>query len=191
MKEIDLVPEANLLQLVQVGDEQAFASLMRRYYRDLYNYGSKFSRDESLIKDCIQEVFISLWQRRETIHSILSPKYYFLRATKNKVLKALYKNMQNASLADLPQEYEFFHEFSVEYILIEKQMTDERAAKLKDALCLLSRKQKEIVYLKYYQYLDCSQIAELMSLNRQSVYNLLHETIQKLRNILKTDLVTQ
>ena len=77
-----LQPDLIWMQRLTESDEKALASLMRMYYDGLYNYASRFTKDDALIKDCIQEVFISLWQRRQTAGSILSPKYYFLRAVK-------------------------------------------------------------------------------------------------------------
>jgi RNA polymerase sigma factor (sigma-70 family) len=189
MKEYSLKLEKDLLQRLQQNDEVALASLMKMYYDDLYNYAARFTKDDGLIKDCIQEVFISLWQRRETADTILSPKYYFLRAIKNKVLKSLHKNTRTTTSAHLQDEYDFFHEFSIERIIIEKQVSEEKAEKLRKTLTLLSKRQKEIIYLKYYQYLDHGQIAELMNVSRQSVYNLLHETIHKLRSLWHTEFV--
>jgi len=135
-------------------------------------------------------MFISLWQRRETATNILSPKYYFLRAIKNKILKSLYKN-SNIDLILPSDTTDSYYEFSLEQIIIEKQISEEKTQKLKKILPKLSKKQKEIVYLKYYQDLDHAQIAELMNLSRQSVYNLLHEAIHRLRNLLKTEFTTQ
>jgi RNA polymerase sigma factor (sigma-70 family) len=189
MKDCSVKHETGLLQRLQQNDEEALALLMEMYYDDLYNYAARFTKNDGLIKDCIQEVFISLWQRRETAGTILSPKYYFLRAIKNKVLKAIHKNIHKATSADLQEEYDFFHEFSIEQVIIEKQVSDEKAGKLRKILSLLSKRQKEIIYLKYYQYLDHGQIAELMNISRQSVYNLLHEAIHKLRGLWHKEFV--
>jgi RNA polymerase sigma factor (sigma-70 family) len=191
MKEYSLIAEGELIQLLQRNDEQALASLMRLYYNDLFNYGVRFTNDTALIKDCIQEIFISLWQRRESANTILSPKYYFLRAIKNKILKALYKNSHTTPLSVLNNDHDSFYEFSIEQITTEKEINEERAEKVRKTLGLLSRKQKEIIYLKYYHYLDHGQIAELMNLNRQSVYNLLHETMHKLRKLLGAEFIAQ
>jgi RNA polymerase sigma factor (sigma-70 family) len=189
MMECSVKLETDLLQRLQQNDEGALASLMNLYYADLYNYASRFTKDDGLIKDCIQEVFISLWQRRESSSAILSPKYYFLRAIKNKVLKSLHKNVKAA--IHLQDKYDFSHEFSIERVIIEKQISEEKAQKLRNTLSLLSARQKEIVYLKYYQHLDHGQIAELMNISRQSVYNLLHETIHKLRSLWHTEFLAQ
>ena len=164
---------------------------MKEHYSDIYNYALKFSKDTGLVSDCIQEVFISLWQRRESATTILSIKYYLLRAVKNKVLKAIHTNQKSARYANEQHGYEFFQEFSIEKQIIEKQISEEKAERLKQALSFLSKKQQEIIYLKYYQHLDYAQIADLMSITRQSVYNLLHEAIQKLRSVWHIEFVTQ
>lgn len=182
--------EAELLLQVQRNDGQSLAALMRFYYDALYNYACRFCNDDGLIKDCIQEVFISLWQRRETAHQILSLRYYLLRAIKNKTLKALYKN-SNTSFAILSGQTDSFYEFSIEHVIIEKQLSEERIRQLNKILAMLSRKQKEIIYLKYYQHLDHGQIADLMNISRQSVYNLLHETINKLRQLSQAEFINQ
>jgi RNA polymerase sigma factor (sigma-70 family) len=180
--------EAAWLQRLQQNDEQALAAIMRKYYTALYNYGSRFTNDEGLIKDCIQEVFISLWQRRETAPTILSPRYYLLRAVKNKVLKSLHQNNIRSGTVALEEEYDFLQEFSVEKLIIDKQMSEEQATILRKTMSQLSKRQHELIYLKFYQHLDHAQIAGLMNLSRQSVYNLLHETIQKLRSLWQAEL---
>jgi len=191
VKENSLPDEAACMQRLQHNDENALVSLMRVYYTALYNYASRFTRDDGLIKDCIQEVFISLWQRRETVPVILSPKFYLLRAIKNKVLKSLHRKSQQATFSSLQEEYPFFYEFSIERTIIEKQISEANALRLRKTLSRLSKRQKEIIYLKYYQYLDNGQIAELMGISRQSVYNLLHETIQKLKDLWHAELITR
>lgn len=183
MKEPQVNPEMNLMQRLQRDDEEALASLMKLYYDDLYHYACRFTTDHGLVKDCIQEVFISLWQRRETAATIMSPRFYFIRAIKNKVLKSLHKNLREKAFSHFHEDYDFFYEFSIEKIIIEKQITEETAWKIRKTLSLLSKRQKEIIYLKYYQHLDQGQIAELMNISRQSVYNLLYEAINKLRSL--------
>lgn len=192
MKKTAVQTETDWLRRLQQNDEQALTAIMHHYYADLYNYGARFSVDDALVRDCIQEVFISLWQRRENVTSILSPKYYLLRAVKNKVLKSLHKNKTRADGMHMHDgEYDFFLEFSVEKFIIDKQVSEEKAAALRRTLERLSKRQQEVIYLKFYQHLDHAQIAELMNISRQSVYNLIHESILKLRNLWKVEFVNQ
>jgi RNA polymerase sigma factor (sigma-70 family) len=191
MKEASSQQELDWLRRVLNNDEAALALLMRKYYADLYNYAARFTHDDGLIKDCIQEVFISLWHRRQTAGGILSPKFYFLRAIKNKVLKSLHNVRRRVGHQALPEDYDFFHEFSIEKIIIAKQVSEENAVRLKSIVALLSKREKEVIYLKYYQHLDNAQIADLMNIGRQAVYNLLHEAIRKLKELWHREFVTQ
>jgi RNA polymerase sigma factor (sigma-70 family) len=184
-------PELNWLQRLQRNDEDALALLMGKYYTDLYNYACSFTRDQELVKDCIQDVFISLWQRRENAVAILSPKYYLLRAVKNKILKSVHKNGLFAETVFLEKEYDFFHEVSIERIILEKQLSEEKSTRLKRIISGLSKRQQEIIHLKYYQHLAHGQIAELMNISTQSVYNLLHETIRKLKTVWHSEFVSR
>lgn len=172
--------ESMLLEL-QEHNEQALAMLMRDHYNALFNYARRFTKDEELIKDAIQEVFISLWQRRETAGSILSLRFYLLGAIKKNVLKTTARiTGRNESISE-EEHYDFETELPIERNIIERQLAEENAWKLKKVIDGLSARQKEIIYLKFYQQLNQAQIASLMSISQQSVYNLLHESIQKLR----------
>ena len=184
-------PDIHWLRQLQQDDATALASIMAKYYRDCYSYADKFTRDDALIKDCIQEIFISLWQRRATATTILALRPYLLRAVKNKILKSLYSKDLKGYPLDIPDEYDFSQEFSVEKIIIDRQLSEERTDRLKKTLSLLSKRQNEVIYLKFYQHLDHGQIAELMDISRQSVYNLLYETLQKLRSVWATEFVTR
>jgi len=181
--------EGEVVSRLVEGDMQAFDELYWKYQKAVYRNAFKFTQDVALAEDIVQEVFISLWQRRETVNAILSPKYYFLRAIKNKVLKSLHKNVRKVTSEHLQDEYDFSHEFSIERVIIDKQISEEKAERLRKTLSLLSKRQIEIIYLKYYQYLDHGQIAELMNISRQSVYNLLHEAIHKLRSLWHSEFV--
>jgi RNA polymerase sigma factor (sigma-70 family) len=178
------------LQRIQHNDEEALTHLMRKFYTDLFNYACRFTADQSLVKDCIQEVFISLWQRRQTVGNILAPKFYLLRATKNKVLKSLDERRKKSGYHSVPEDYDFSHEFSIEKIIIARQVSEENAIRLKSILARLSKREKEVIYLKYYQYLDHVQIAELMNIGRQSVYNLLHDAVRKLKDLWHREFVS-
>ncbi|MGN6615576.1 MAG: RNA polymerase sigma factor [Ilyomonas sp.] len=180
--------ENALLERLQNSEEKALGALMKLFYSPMYNYACRFCKDEQLVKDCIQEVFISMWQRRDSATAISSPKFYLLRAVKNKIIKAVSKNAKTINTDSL-QEYNFQVEFSTEYMLIEKQVSAENAARLHKILSQLPARQKEIIYLKFYHHLDHEQIASLMNINRQSVYNLLHESLQKLKKFWQQELI--
>ena len=73
------------------GDKEAFAALFREHYKPLYRFGNKFTNDTELLEDCIQELFVELWQAKSQA-PVLSVKAYLLKSLKYKLLKAFRKN---------------------------------------------------------------------------------------------------
>jgi len=162
------------------GDKDAFAALFREYYGTLYRFGNKFTTDTELLEDCIQELFIELWQAKSQT-PVLSVKAYLLKSLKYKLLKAFRKNGKVLPIydnGDMP------FELSHETFLIHQQENDQRRQEVIRALERLSHRQKEIIYLKYYQNLSYEEVSEIMNINYQVARNLLYQAIKSLKNML-------
>ncbi|WP_047985723.1 RNA polymerase sigma factor [Ornithinibacillus californiensis] len=56
------------------------------YYTDLHHFLFKFTQDENLIKDMIQEVFLTLLKQPNIMHHITNKKAWLLSCTKNKLI---------------------------------------------------------------------------------------------------------
>ena len=162
------------------GDAAAFAMLFREHYKTLYRFGNKFTTDTELLEDCIQELFVELWQAKSQA-PVLSVKAYLLKSLKYKLLKAFRKNGKILPIhdnGDLP------FELSHETLLIHQQENDEKKQRVIKALERLSHRQKEIIYLKYYQNLSYEEVSEIMNINYQVARNLLYQAIKSLKNML-------
>ncbi len=166
------------------GDKEAFAALFREHYTLLFRFGAKFTRDTELLEDCIQELFIELWQAKSRA-PVLSVKAYLLKSLKYKLLKSFRKRDKTVSLS---HNGDTVFEWSHEDFLIEKHDNDQKKQQVLTALGHLSSRQKEIVYLKYYQNLSYEEVSEIMSINYQVARNLLYQAIKSLKNILAVSL---
>ena len=60
-----------------------------RYVDDLFDYGMKIVRNKALIEDTIQDIFIELWKKRESLESIEYLKSYLLVALKRRLINPL------------------------------------------------------------------------------------------------------
>lgn len=161
------------------GDRDAFAHLFRAYYQPLFRYGSKFTTDEKLLEDCIQELFIELWQSNNRTE-VLSVKSYLLKSLKYKILKTYRKKTGRLSLEDGGDHFVWSHE----NFLIAEQEDEEKKRYLLRALEKLSNRQKEIIYLKFYQNLSYEEVSEIMNINYQVARNLLYQAIKSLKSLL-------
>ena len=165
------------------GDKGAFNSLTILFYPTLYNYGTKLTRDYTLVEDCIQDLFLDLWRRRLYLGETEHVKFYLLKSLRRKVYaerkskdKWLLQDWEHADMT------EFDGEFSAESMIIESESAEINIRKLQQVLGSLSKRQREAIYLKFYQEMDNEQISKMMSINYQSVRNLVHTAIKALQD---------
>ncbi|RRA98063.1 RNA polymerase sigma factor [Larkinella rosea] len=187
------LPETNRLRDSQLwkelvlGNEQALGSLMRIHYRSLLNYGQKFIRDEEFLKDCIQELFIEIWNRKLTLSCPDNVKAYLFSSLRRKIYREVHKfplSYQSESVD--AEDSDVYVEFSPEWWLIEEESLAERTQKMGYLLNLLPKRQREVIYLKYYQELSREEIAEVMTISPQTVSNLIQMAFTNLRDRMKT-----
>lgn len=75
-------------------------------------------------------------------------------------------------------------ELSHEDFLIEKDEHARKSMHLRSAIEQLSSRQKEILYLKYYQDLSYDEVSEIMNINYQVARNLLHQAIKSMKKLI-------
>ena len=162
----------------KAGNHDAYTTIIQRYFNPMFIYAIRLSKDQDFVKDCIQDVFYNLWKRRENISQAESIKSYLFTAIRFRIYREQ-KKWNNFD--ELDNDYSFDAEISIEVKLIEDQDTVELKKKLETLLNNMPPRQKEILYLRFYENMDHSRIAQIMGLNQQVVYNLLHKSILRLR----------
>jgi RNA polymerase sigma factor (sigma-70 family) len=160
------------------GDHLALDAIVKRHYNLLYQYGCKFTRDAALVKDCIQDMFLYIWQKRHAINETASVEHYLMKALRRRLERALTKTGSTAAISFL--EIQDTGAAPDDKIIQQEQKTA-LADRIKQCIGQLSKRQQEIIYLRFYLNASANDIADIMQLNRQSVYNLLHDALNKLR----------
>jgi RNA polymerase sigma factor (sigma-70 family) len=163
----------------QAGDEQAYAYLYNAYFDKLYYHGLRIHADPSLVKDCIQELFIKVWRTKENLGQPVSIRNYLAEALKRTILKEVAKQ-KYTSQANLPADYYFESVLSHEKQLIDIQVSEEQMKQLETSLKKLTKRQRDAIHLKFYGKLSYEDIAEIMELNVRSVYNLISKALEVL-----------
>lgn len=165
------------------GEKQAFSRIYFAHYNSLYYYGLKICPDTEAVKDTIHELFFRLWNNRDKISQVTAVKFYLLKALKRDLIHKLQRDKKQVALHALATEIDI--EFSPEDILMQTEADDEQKKLFVSLLNTLPKRQKEALYLKYYEDLSNDEIAEMMSMNYQSVANLLQRGIKTLRENIK------
>lgn len=177
MRYVDFTSEELWKQFLP-GDHLALDAIVKRHYNLLYQYGCKFTRDAALVKDCIQDLFLYLWHKREVINETVSVERYLMKALRRRLARALTKAGSTEGMSFL--EFKDTNA-TIDDQLIQQEQKAALADRIKKCIQQLSKRQQEIIYLRFYLNASAADIADIMQLNRQSVYNLLNDALNKLR----------
>lgn len=176
--------ESELWQAMKAGNETAYMVIYQKFFSALYNYGCKICSDKEIVKDSIQDLFVDLWKQRKQLADTDSITYYLYAALKRRILRELNKvqrldhnpSTQLLHIADLNAE---------ESITIE-EMTQRQKQKIGEAMKKLSKRQQEVIELRFYQNAEHEEIARHLSIKVESVYNLVSKALSILRKHLTT-----
>jgi RNA polymerase sigma factor (sigma-70 family) len=168
------------------GNDKAFSEIFNRHVQMLFRYGVKFITDEEMVKDSIQELFVKLYHNRQNLSSTDNIHFYLFRALKNKLIDALYSRKDTVSLSSTVLPFEIANPE-------EPDMEDDwdrivQKSRLNKGLQALTARQREAIYLRYTMDLSLEEISSLLEMNYQSVRNLIHRSVEKLRKELLLNL---
>ncbi|RVT77497.1 sigma-70 family RNA polymerase sigma factor [Flavobacterium sufflavum] len=180
-------PDYKLWDDFRNGNEKAFSEIFNGHVQMLFRYGLKFISDEEMVKDSVQELFIKLYHNRQNLSPTDNIRLYLFRALKNKLMDALYSRKDTILLSsnilpfDIANPEETDKEDDWEFIIQKSQ--------LNKGLKALTARQREAIYLRYTLEMSLEDISSLLEMNYQSVRNLIHRSIEKLRKELLLNLV--
>lgn len=73
-------------KLFRKGDRKVFKLIFETFYKPLHIFAVKYVKDSELAEDLVQEVFVKLWEKRETLVDALTVKAFLYMSVKNKAL---------------------------------------------------------------------------------------------------------
>ena len=186
---IDKIPptDAAYWNRLKKGDAQGLGYFYDKYVDRLFVAATRITDNRELAKDTLQEVFIELWNYRNTLGDITHSYSYLVKVMRSILFKKLKKESRISRL--LVNESMIFSEPSIEDAIISSDIDKEKKTRLHRALSNLTGRQKLVLEMRFYQGLSYDQIADKLSMNYQSVNNLAFRTILRLRNQLQVFLL--
>ncbi|MBE9469494.1 MAG: sigma-70 family RNA polymerase sigma factor [Bacteroidetes bacterium] len=183
----DASPNRDLLLWAEIkkGNSEALSEMFYKYYDDLFFYGKKFTNDNNRIEDTIQNVFIKIWEYRNKNYSVDYVKTYVFKIFRNELIRKKNKLTFSSLLQSNSNCLDKNFSISCEDLIIEKETRSEKKALISDLLKNLSPRQKEIIYLKFYLNFSNTEISNTLSINKQSVSNMLNRIFTELRKKIK------
>ncbi len=174
------INEAQLLQKLKAGDQSAFDRLFKQYYKYLVVIAYKYVKDDHLSRDLVQDVFMDLWKRRESIDIELSLKFFLRRAVINRSLSTIRKNSRMSFEEDaglnVPTKN---NETESHYQMKELHEVLEAAYAKLPARCL------EVFKLSRHEGLSHKEIAAKLDISTKTIENQMTKALKIIRVALK------
>ena len=167
------------------GNRKALDQLFRLYYQPLYNYGIKLISDSETVKDGIQKLFLRLWKRHGALSQAQSVKGYLLSSLRRILLRIKERRRSRYKRNKVYLGDTFSKAFPAEEIMVSMELNRDKKKQLCEAINSLSGRPKEAIFLRYNHGLSIDEIAQVMSINKQSVSNHLSRAIKSLRILLQ------
>ena len=170
-----------LLASFQAGNMAAFSQLYDLHINILFNYGLKLTIDKELLKDCIHDIFVKLYTKKDELGTIDNLRSYLFISLKNKLCDELRRRMYMSDTA--VEEVSISTPTDVEDDYMEEEQRKNEFSLVKRLLDQLSPRQREALTLYYIEEKKYEDICEIMNMNYQSVRNLMHRGLTKLRSL--------
>ncbi|MCS4227040.1 RNA polymerase sigma factor [Sphingobacterium sp. BIGb0165] len=163
------------------GDRSSFEKIYNSNFKSLFLYALRFSKDDDLIKDVIQNVFINFWEKRNYIREMKNVAVYLHRSVRNELLNRKRQEDKHAFDVLDEQVYSFDFELPLEARIIKKEELKETRQRLKHALENITDRQKEILYLKYVKGMTFEEISDTIGITVKASYKLHARAISSIR----------
>ena len=190
VKEIDPLYnslEKDIWTQISSGDQDAYARLYVFYYKRLYNYGRKFTGDIIVLEDAIQEALVAIWTGRQRLPQIEKPYTWLFSAFRYILFK---KVKQGRKVLSLTTTEAGEPDFGADQLLIRREIESAVRHRLEQALQTLTSRQREAIFLRFYEGLSYEEVAAIMDISVKATYKIMSRALLQLKETLSLPILT-
>ena len=176
--------DSKLWEEFKKGEKYALSHIYYLYVDKLFRYGKKFSADDELVKDTIQDLFFDLIRTRNKLGTTDHIYFYLIKSLRRRLFLNLSGKKTwnlNAGSNEIPEANIIY---SIEDEYIQKEELTNREAMIRKGLAELSPKQREILFYRFTCDFDYDQICEIMSMKYDSARKMVFRALKSLREHL-------
>lgn len=176
--------DSKLWEEFKKGEKYALSHIYYLYVDKLFRYGKKFSADDELVKDTIQDLFFDLIRTRNKLGTTDHIYFYLIKSLRRRLFLNLSGKKTwnlNAGSNEIPEANIIY---SIEDEYIQKEELTNREEMIRKGLAELSPKQREILFYRFTCDFDYDQICEIMSMKYDSARKMVFRALKSLREHL-------
>jgi len=173
--------EKELFLRIAQGDETAFRVLFDAYREKLFVFAWQLCHSATEAEEVVQDLFLRLWQSRESLANVEYPRKYIYVMARNRALDLLARIARDQKL--MREAWSYLSQPDIN--LTEELLQATETQKLIDeAVSSLPGKKQTIFRLSRRDGLTHQQIADEMNISVQTVKNILTEILKHIKSFL-------
>jgi len=176
--------DSKLWEDFKKGNKYALTHIYYQYADSLFRYGKKFSTDNDLVKDAIQDLFFDLIRTRDKLGVTDHIYFYLIKALRRRILISMGRTKNRMLTNEENEIYPVNIVYSIEDEWIQKEELTKKEEILRKGLAELSPKQREIIYYRFTCDFEYEQICEIMSMKYDSARKMVFRALKTLREHL-------
>lgn len=169
--------DTELAALLKADDRLAFTEIYDRFQGLMYVYACKICKDMDEAEDLVQDVFISLWDKRHTFQVHTSLRAYLYSAVRYKFINLLDHKRVRSHYLESFQRFIDRGEELIDHYIREKEFT----ALIEKEIALLPQKMREVFMLSRQAGLSNKEIAGRLNITEKTARNQVNNALKQLR----------
>lgn len=162
-------------------DKAHFERLFRTEISRLHNFAKQYVQDSDTAMDICQQVFITLWEKREQIDMAKAVRTYLYTSVRNRCLNHIRDHKKfRSKVLDLD-----CGNIDIEGFTEIEQDTAELETKIDDALTLLPEKCRQVFEMSRFREMKYREIAEELDISQKTVEAHMSKAMRILREALQ------
>ncbi|BDD07592.1 DNA-directed RNA polymerase sigma-70 factor [Fulvitalea axinellae] len=145
------------------GDRRAFKKVFEAFHKSLVLFARKYSDETGVAEDCVQEVFVKIWETRKRIKDFQTFKGLLYVSVRNRAL-----NMSRSAKVADSHAYEFFRERYAESYFKNHLIEEETSRLLLQAIENMPAQTREVCQMSM-RGVKNAEIAERMDISVNTV----------------------
>lgn len=177
----ELHTDQHLLQQLSQNDQAAFTAIYQRYWKTLFHEAMHVLRSQKEAEDCVQELFVSLWNRRQTL-SVSTLRAYLQAAIRYQCIDRMEKDMIRGGYLE---DFTTYLEANQTMPSIEEELyARELAANIDQVMDKMPGKMREVFRLSRQEHLTHREIASRLQISEETVKKQIYLALRILKSNL-------
>jgi len=185
---IDSITEKEIFSLLQKGNTYAYELIFRRYYVSLCGFATRFVEQPETSEEIVQNIFLKLWEKKETLSIETSLKSYLFRAVYNSCNNHLAHTKIKNRYISIVRETILKKEHTADPVL-DSLTYKELDQNITQAIEALPAECKKIFKMSRFEGMKYAEIAASLQISVKTVETQISRALQRLRIELKEFLV--